>query len=194
MATSKKRDVPLTRDELYRRALAIIDAEGLEALSMRRLAKDVGVEAASLYHHVANKDELLNGALEQMRTEVQLPDPMPTDWRDIMEVIWIAYRRMLAAHPNMVPLAGKRVDSDPLGALEWLIQLGLSQDDAVGLWQSMLAYSVGFSMFGSANAALDTYDLSPGLAARLSEWRDETAVMTLRMIIDSYDARREGPA
>lgn len=193
MTRSKKRDHPLSKEELFARALAIVDEEGLEALSMRRLAKDVGVEAASLYHHIPNKDALLVGALEQMRTEVKLPDPMPEDWRDIMEVIWAEYRRMLSAHPNMVPLAGRRVESDPLGALEWLVSLGLSEDDAAGLWQSMLAYTVGFSMFSTTYAKLDTYDLPEGLASRVTHWRDETCTQTLHMIIDGYDARRVLP-
>lgn len=192
MPTSRRRAEPLTKAELFATALAIIDNEGLEALSMRRLAHEVGVEAASLYHHVPNKDALLEGALEQMRAAVRLPDPMPEDWRDVMEVIWAEYRRMLSAHPNMVPLAGRRVESDPLGALEWLVSLGLSEDDAVGLWQSMLAYTVGFSMFATSHAALDTYDLPPGLAHRMAEWRDETCTMTIRMIIDGYDRLRVG--
>lgn len=194
MAKSKKRDHALTKEELFARALAIVDEHGLDALSMRRLAKDAGVEAASLYHHVPNKEALLVGALEQMRAEIRLPDPMPEDWRDLMQVIWAEYHRMLTAHPNMVQLAGKRVESDPLGALQWLIQLGLSEDDAVGLWQSMLAYSVGFSMFSTTYAALDTYDLPDGLASRVAEWRDETCTETLRMIIDAYDARRDPSA
>jgi AcrR family transcriptional regulator len=190
MTTSRKRDEPLTKDELFERALAIVDEEGLEALSMRRLASDVGVEAASLYHHVPNKEALLDGALELMRTEVRLPEPMPEDWREAMAQIWAEYRRMLANHPNMVPLAGRRVESDPIGVLEGLVQMGLSEDDAAGLWQSLLAYTVGFSMFSSAYTQLDTYDQPPGLAARLADWRDETCVDTLRMIVDGYDARR----
>jgi hypothetical protein len=101
---------------------------------------------------------------------------------------------MLAAHPNMVPLAGRRVDSDPLGALEWLVSLGFSVDDAVSLWQSMLAYTVGFSVLSSGHAAMDTYDLSQAVADRMVQWRDETVARTLRMILDSYDALRVPPA
>jgi AcrR family transcriptional regulator len=192
MVTSKKRDEPLTKQELFESALAIIDAEGLEALSMRRLASDVGVEAASIYHHVPNKDALLQGALEQMRSELVLPHPMPEDWKDAMTLVWAEYRRMLAAHPNMVPLAGRRVESDPVGVVEWLTSIGLSDDDAVGLWQSLLAYTVGFSVFSSSYAEMDTYDLPESLAARMAEWRDGTCITTLRMIIDAYDERRVG--
>jgi AcrR family transcriptional regulator len=189
MVTSKKRETPLTKDELFDKALEIIDEEGLEALSMRRLASEVGVEAASLYHHIPNKEALLEGALEQMRSEFVMPDPMPEDWRDAMTLIWAEYSRMLASHPHLVPLAGKRVESDPVGALESLIGMGLSEDDAVSLWQSVLAFTVGFAMFSSSYAQADTFDLPDELAQRMAEWRDETCHKTLRMIIDSYDER-----
>lgn len=190
MATSKKRATPLTKDELFEHALAIADAEGLEALTMRRLATAVGVEAASLYHHLPNKDALLDGVVVKMRSEIRLPEPIPADWKDLMEAIFAEYRRNLAAHPNLVPLAGRRVETDPDSGLVFLTQLGFSNDDAVDLWQSMIAFVVGFSVFSSAFAESDVSDLPSELAARMSEWRDETCIRTLRMIIDSYDASR----
>ena len=61
---------PVTKDLLFRRALAIVDAEGLSALTMRRLAADLGVEAASLYHHVPNKQAVLDGAVSVMREDM----------------------------------------------------------------------------------------------------------------------------
>ena len=190
MAAPRKRTTPLTKDELFERALAIVDAEGLDALSMRRLAADAGVEAASLYHHLPNKDALLDGVLVRMRSEMRIPDPLPEDWKDLMIAIFAEYRRVLAAHPNLLPLAGRRVETDPDSGLVFLTQLGFSDDDAVELWQSMIAFVVGFSIFGSAYAESDVSDLPEGLAARMSDWRDETSVRTLRMLLDSYDAAR----
>ena len=191
---SKKRKTPLTKSELFDTALAIADADGLEALTMRRLAAEVGVEAASLYHHIPNKGALLDGILVRMRSEMRLPDPIPEDWKDLMESIWSEYSRLLSAHPNLVSLAGRRVESDPDSGLVFLTQLGFSNDDAVELWQSMMAYTVGFAMFSSAYAKSDTWDLPGGLASRMSEWRDETCTKTIRMILQSYDApRRESP-
>jgi AcrR family transcriptional regulator len=192
MATSKKRGAPLTKDELFEAALAIADAEGLEALSMRRLASAVSVEAASLYHHLPNKDALLDGVVVRMRAEMRIPDPLPQDWKDLMLAIFAEYRRVLAAHPNLLPLAGRRVETDPDSGLVFLTQLGFSDDDAVELWQSLIAMVVGFSIFGSAYAESDVSDLPPGLAARMSDWRDETCTRTLRMLIEAYDAERAG--
>jgi len=193
MSTAKKRTTPLTKDELFERALAIVDAEGLEALTMRRLAQGVGVEAASIYHHVPNKDALLDGALVRMRSEMHIPDPLPTDWIDLMEAIFAEYRRVLSAHPHMLPLAGRRVESDPDSGLVFLTQLGFSLDDAVELWQSMIAFVTGFSIFSSAYAESDISDLPPGVAERMAEWRDETCTRSLRMLLESYDAARHAP-
>ena len=192
MVTPKKRTIPLTKDELFTAALAIADAEGLEALSMRRLAAEVGVEAASLYHHLPNKDALLSGVIVKMRSEMRTPDPLPEDWRELLLAIFSEYRRVLAAHPNLTPLAGRRVETDPDSGLVFLTQLGFSDDDAVELWQSMIALAVGFSIFGSAYAESDVSDLPSELAERMSDWRDETCVRSLRMLIDAYDAERAG--
>lgn len=190
MAQAKKRTTPLTRDELFERALAIVDTEGLEALTMRHLAEDVGVEAASLYYHVPNKDALLNGVLVRMRTEMRIPEQLPADWMDLMEAIFSEYRRVLAAHPNLMSLAGRRVESDPDSGLVFLVQQGFSNDDAVELWQSMIAFTVGFSVFSSSYAHSDTFDLPDDLQARMAEWRDASYRRTLRMILQSYEDAR----
>jgi AcrR family transcriptional regulator len=191
MATPNKRTTPLTTDEIYDAALKIVDAEGLDALTMRRLASEVGVEAASLYHHIPNKDALIGGMLVQMRSEIQLPEPLPEDWIDLFVTIFAEYRRVLSAHPNLVIYAGRRVESDPSpDGLQYLIQQGLSEDDAVGLWQSMIAFVTGFALFSSRAAETDTSNQSPELAGRLAEWRDDTADKTLRAMLESYAASR----
>ena len=73
-----------------------------------------------------NKDALLDGVLVRMRAEMQIPDPIPEDWKDLMEAIFAEYRRVLAAHPNLVSLAGRRVETDPDSGLVFLTQLGFS--------------------------------------------------------------------
>ena len=187
MVTSKNRSTPLTADELFATALRIVDTEGLGALSMRRLAKDVGVEAASLYHHIPSKDALVDGMLLKMREDIRLPDPLPADWRELYAAIFAEYYRMLAAHPNLVIYAARRVETDPeTSGLEALTQLGFSNDDAVELWQSVIAFCAGFSLFSSNYAETDTSDLPPGLAKRMTEWREQTVGRTLRIILEGY--------
>jgi AcrR family transcriptional regulator len=191
VSTAKQRTTPLSPDEIFATALRIVDAEGLEGLSMRRLAAEVGVQAASLYHHVPNKDALIDGVLVRMRAEVRLPDPMPTEWDDIFVAIFDEYHRVLSAHPNLVIYAGRRVASDPdPDGLQYLLQLGFSEDDSVSLWQSMIAFVAGFSMFSSNAAAMSTDNLSPERADRAEQWRDETCDRTLRVILEGYAAAR----
>jgi len=191
MATSRKRKTPLHPDELFSAALRIVDDEGLEALSMRRLANDVGVEAASLYHHIPNKDALIDGMLLKMRTEMRVPDPLPEDWVDMFEAIFVEYYRMLAAHPNLVIYAGRRVESDPeTSGLEALTFMGFSEEDAVDLWQSLIALCAGFSLFSSSQAQTDTTDLPEGLALRMMDWEDATVARTLRTILLGYAEKR----
>jgi AcrR family transcriptional regulator len=189
MVTSKRRTAPLTKDELFATALRLVDEEGLDALTMRRLGDEVGVEAASLYHHVPNKEALIDGVLVRMRSEVRLPETLPTDWIEIFELIFAEYRRVLTAHPNLMLYAGRRVESDPeTSGLESLTRMGFSQDDAVELWQSLIAFSVGFSVFSSSAAETDTSDLPSDLALRMAHWSDETFSRTLRMILEGYAA------
>jgi TetR/AcrR family tetracycline transcriptional repressor len=192
MVPAKRRTTPLTRDELIGTALTIVDSEGLEALSMRRLADEVGVQAASLYHHVPNKDALIDGMLVRIRSEVALAEPMPEEWVDLYVHIFAEYRRVLSAHPNLLVYAGRRVESDPdPDGLGYLMQLGLDEDEAVGLWQSMIAFVTGFALFSSRAAETGVENQAPDLAQRLTEWRDETADTTLRVIVEGY-ARSAG--
>lgn len=190
--TARKRD--LSRDRILQAALRIADDEGLEALSMRRLGAELGVEAASLYHHIPGKDALLDGVVVLVRSEIRIPEPPPADWRDLMEAIFTEYGRVLARHPNLVTLAGRRVETDPDSGLVFLTQLGLTTDDAVELWQSVIAFTVGYALFASTAATSDTWDLPDALAARMQQWKPDTATNTLRLIIDAFDARRQSPA
>ena len=69
-----KRDSPLNRERVLRAAVELADEAGIESLSMRRLGQELGVEAMSLYNHVANKDDLLNGITDLVLGEIELPD------------------------------------------------------------------------------------------------------------------------
>lgn len=181
----------LTADLLAERALAIIDEEGLEALTMRRLAADVGVKAPSLYNHVTGKDQLVDGALRVMRAEFRLPSPAPEDWKHLMVAIFTEYRRVLAAHPNMIPLAGRRLPGDrqSQSGLEYLTSQGFTTDESVEIWQSLLALAVGFSMFSSGQADTDTRGLPEPMQQRAAEWRDETFTRAALTLLSTYERK-----
>jgi AcrR family transcriptional regulator len=74
--------VQLTRDVIVDTALKLLDADGLDGVSMRRVAEVLGTGPASLYAHVANKDELLDLLLDRVSAEVEVPDPDPAHWQD----------------------------------------------------------------------------------------------------------------
>ncbi len=73
MATTRRK--PLSRERILDTALALVDEEGIEALSMRKLGQALGYEAMSLYNHVANKDDLLDGILDLVLAEMEPPEP-----------------------------------------------------------------------------------------------------------------------
>jgi AcrR family transcriptional regulator len=188
--TTRRRQRPLSREELVESALRIVDSEGLHALTMRRLGDAVGVEAMSLYKHVPNKEVLLDLTVERMRSEMHLPDPLPADWMDLIAGIFGEYRRVLTAHPNMLSLAGRRADGLAPAGLQFLIGHGFAPADAVELYQSLAAFTIGYSMMSSPLAHIDP-SLWPGeLADRAGDWRDETCERTLRMVMEGYASRR----
>jgi AcrR family transcriptional regulator len=88
---------PLSKERVLRAAIALADADGLEAVSMRRLAKELGVEAMSLYNHVANKDEILAGIIDAVASEIDLPSD-EGDWKTAMRRSAISARDVLLRH------------------------------------------------------------------------------------------------
>lgn len=93
----------LNRERIHAGALRIVDAEGLDGLSMRRLAAELGVRAPSLYGHVASKDELLHSVANDVMMQVDVSAFVSGDWRLGLRVWARSYRAALATHPNLVP-------------------------------------------------------------------------------------------
>ena len=101
------RRAPLTRDRVLRAAIELADEEGLEALSMRRLARRLGVEAMSLYNHVASKDDILDGVVDLLVGGIEVP-PDDAEWRSAIRSRALAARRMTRAHPWAIRLVAAR--------------------------------------------------------------------------------------
>jgi AcrR family transcriptional regulator len=186
--TRRKRERPLTREELLDAALGIVDSEGLAALTMHHLADAVGVEAMSLYHHVPSKAVLLDWTVDRIRSEMRLPEPPPDDWADALEAVFVEYRRVLTAHPNLLPLSARRTDRAETSGLLYLIDHGIPPDDAVELYQSLVAFTVGYSMLGSPMVETAWVGLPEELAERLRDLRASTFRRTLRIVMDGYRA------
>jgi AcrR family transcriptional regulator len=94
---SRETRTPLSKERVLRAAIVFADEHGVEALSMRRLAKELGVEAMSLYNHVANKDEILDGIIDAIVDEIELP-PGGTDWKTALRQHAISTRDVLLQH------------------------------------------------------------------------------------------------
>lgn len=94
----------ISRRKVLETALAIMDAEGLEALSIRRLADALGVNGASLYHHFTSKDDILVGAAELALADVRTPEESGEHWRTWMVQNARNLRSVLLEHPALVPL------------------------------------------------------------------------------------------
>jgi AcrR family transcriptional regulator len=103
---------PLTRDRVFRAAVRLADRHGLEALSMRRLATALKVEAMSLYNHVANKDDLLDAMVEHVYAEIEVPIDMP-DWREAMWHRARSAREAFRRHPWATAVLESRVRPGP---------------------------------------------------------------------------------
>jgi AcrR family transcriptional regulator len=104
--------IPLTRERALDAAMRLADAEGLDALTMRRLAKELGVEAMSLYHHVANKDDILDGMADMVFSEIELPSH-DVDWRTAMRQRASSQRAALLRHPWALSILESRSSPGP---------------------------------------------------------------------------------
>lgn len=109
--TTKPRP-PLNRERVLRAAVAITDEAGLESLTMRRLGSQLGVEAMSLYKHVASKDEVLDGIVDLVIGEIELP-AAEADWKPAMRRRAISARQVLASHPWAIGMMESRSAMGP---------------------------------------------------------------------------------
>jgi AcrR family transcriptional regulator len=90
--------LPLNRERVLRAALALADAGGIESLTMRKLGQELGVEAMSLYNHVANKDDILDGIVDLVFSQIELPAG-GAEWRPAMRRRAVSAHEALLRHP-----------------------------------------------------------------------------------------------
>jgi AcrR family transcriptional regulator len=116
---------PITRDAIVEAALVVLDREGMDGLSMRRVAEELGTGAASLYWHVRNKEELFQLVFDRVTREIVLPEPDPAHWKDQLRELGHQMRRVLSQHRDVARISMGRIPSAPQIALlaEWLFSL-----------------------------------------------------------------------
>jgi AcrR family transcriptional regulator len=101
---ARPRQSLLTRQRIVDVASALVDAEGLEAVSVRRLATELGVRGPSLYHHFATKADILDAVADAVVAQVDVSAFGTQDWREALKSWAYSYHTVLSAHPNIVPV------------------------------------------------------------------------------------------
>lgn len=147
----RRPEVPLTRDRVLEAALRLADAEGVEAVSMRRLGQVLDVEAMSLYKHVAGKEDILDGIADLVSAEVEVPGS-DLRWRDAVRLGAVSSHAALLRHPWAGPVLESRRTPGPmrLGYLEAMVGAfrrgGMAIDDVARAFMTLDAYIYGFTM------------------------------------------------
>ena len=160
---------PLTRERVLRAALALADATGLDGLSMRRLGQELGVEAMSLYNHVANKDDLLNGITDLALREIELPSN--PDWKVALRQHAVSAYAVFLRHPWACNLAlsSDRIVPVSVQRAEWMLrqfrEAGFSPEVTYHAYHALDAHILGFTLWHLGHTLGDDVDIAE-LAAR----------------------------
>ena len=168
--------VPLSRQRALQVAVALADTGGIGSLTMRKLAQELGIEAMSLYHHVSNKDDILNGMIDVVFSEIDLP-PTGTDWKTAMRRRAHSARTVLARHAWAISLMESRSAPGPAtlrhhdAVLGCLRQAGFSIKMTAHAYSVLDSYIYGFAqqeMSLPLDTAEDTQEVADGIMGRLS--------------------------
>lgn len=212
-----KKPQPLSRARVCEAAVRLADVDGVASLSMRRLAATLGVEAMSLYHHVRNKDDLLDGMVDVVFSEMVVPDE--TDWRVALRARTESARAALRRHPWAMMLLGSRTNPGPenlrhhdavLGVLR---RAGFSIELAAHAISLIDAYLYGFAVQEQAlplKSEAQTAEVAGALLEQMRAafpnlaWLTEGHVLQpgyaygdefdygLELVLDGLEARRRG--
>jgi TetR/AcrR family transcriptional regulator, tetracycline repressor protein len=141
----------LSREAVIAAARAVADREGLERLSMRSLAAELGVMPNTLYSHVADKSELLDGLLDDVLGDIDTPEE--GDWRSSLVAVLDSTRAVLLEHPGLIPAFLTRPtrgeNAMRLGAvcLDLLAHGGVDESRAVQAFRALLIFTIGFAAY-----------------------------------------------
>ena len=170
-------------------ALRIVDDEGLEAMTMRRLASALGVNPMSIYHHLPNKAAVVAGLADLVFAEVELADAGDTvSWPEQLSNAARVYRNALRAHPNLA----LQVLSDPAAVSDVVVitmepfyraleRAGLSPRRIFEAANTLIDFVHGFTL-GEASVRADTFDLAPDLLARVRQLPPDRAPTLTRVV------------
>ena len=143
----------LTRDRVVEAALRVMDEEGLDAVTMRRIAREVGVEAMSLYHYVRDKEDLLDGICTRVMQDFRFPDE-DRPWIEVARDGAREWRRVLRDHPNVMAVWAERqrpmTDLEGLMPMEFALRVigraGINAREGVQVFNVLGGYIMGVVM------------------------------------------------
>jgi AcrR family transcriptional regulator len=200
---------PLTRERIIDKAIALLDADGVDGISMRRLGEALGVEAMALYHHFPNKDAILDGVVARIVEETGPALPLESaDWKTVMLSGPASAGRALGAHPRAGWLfLGRQYSTAPsLQMLEAPLQIlhsaGFRGLELVDAAHAIFAYTAGWYILASGEggswsgptdeavaAAGEAAPLAASLAPELRDW-SRGMEEGLKALLDGLEARR----
>jgi AcrR family transcriptional regulator len=180
------RRTELSRERVVASALQLLDDEGVDALSMRRLAEVLGVGTMSIYHYVADKAELTEAVTEVVLGDLPYPPP-EAGWVETSRLLGLAYRRLALAHPAAFQLVIVREPSSSQLA-RWrpfeasVKQAGISAEDTRMLFRAVTRFVVGWCLIETAELPLRT-------RADRRAGGDEDFVVALDALLDGLQRR-----
>ncbi|MDQ2786337.1 MAG: TetR/AcrR family transcriptional regulator C-terminal domain-containing protein [Chloroflexota bacterium] len=143
---------PLSRDEVVRAALAIVDRDGLDAFSMRKLGAELGVDPMATYYYFPNKAAVLDGIVEAVYAEIAPPPDAGAPWDVRLRETFRGYRQALRAHPHALPVLSTHPSSTPLileqeeAIIAILCTVGFSPVEAMWAISNLGGYVVGMAL------------------------------------------------
>lgn len=152
---------PLSRDRVLQTAMRLADANGIDSLTMRKLARELGVKAMSLYNHVASKGDLVDAVVDLVIEEIDLP-PAGGDWRGEIRTCALSAHDAYGRHPwacslAIGPTATRGLRETRLNYMEWLLgrlrDSGFSADLTYHAYHVLDGYILGFTMWQLGHGA-----------------------------------------
>jgi TetR/AcrR family transcriptional regulator, tetracycline repressor protein len=158
MSGSGHAEAPISRDRIIEVAAGIVAEDGIEGLSMRRLAKECGVSSMAPYRYISSKEDLLRALANQFLDEIEYPAMGSLGWDGYLREVFVAVRKLMLEHPELAEIAARhRVNGLAAyrGAeltLSALREAGLTKEDAVSAFTALYAFTIGFVLQETAGA------------------------------------------
>jgi AcrR family transcriptional regulator len=200
-----RRRAALTREQVLEAALRLVDADGVEALSMRRLGAALDRDPMRLYRHSASKDDLLDGVVELVLSRLHVPAAENGDWADVARRTGHTFREIALAHPHVVPLLVTRPLATPLALrplgtlrpledlLELFVTAGFDERGALHAYRLYMGFLYGHVLNELQEQVLEPDETDDVLRLGLHRLpaREFPRIRALASELAGYDGRRE---